>query len=119
MYHYITSVITGINKSLIFPCNSSSIRVLRRGCGQTAIYYAYILNGSSIIAKQSCYCSYITAFTVQPDYRKAVAVKCTSKCRTLFYSNRFPALTVVIKFSALSKVHLCKFNIRYHFKMRV
>ncbi len=47
-----------------------------------------------------------------------ISIKCSKK-GALKCPNRFPALTVVVKFPTLGKVGFGEYNIRHHFKMRV
>jgi len=73
-----------------------------------------------IIPKQSRI-HFSPTFTVtnQRSYRVPIAIKRPRKSRTITVSNRLPALTIIIKLSALGKIRVGELDIRHHLKMRI
>ena len=90
-----------------------------RGRGNTAVCHPQIFDHSSAIAEQariyiSVSCLYIH---IEPFNYMPIPIKHTNKRCSAICSNRLPALTVIIKFSAHGKISFGKGNIRHHFKV--
>ena len=90
------------------------------GACDIAIHHTEILNGTRVVSKQSgIHMPAIASGALKIDDFIPATIKQARKRLLSVYTNRLPALTVIVKFSAFSKIGIREFNVRHHQKMSV